>query len=63
MLERGFLATGAFYATFAHSDRQVELYLDAIGNVFSLIKNALDEDIVEKIIKGPEAHTGFHRLA
>lgn len=63
MLDRGFLATGAFYATFAHTDRHVALYLDAVENVFSLIKKALDEDAVEQIIKGPVAHTGFHRLA
>lgn len=62
MLERGFLATGAFYATFAHTDGHVEAYIDAVRNVFSIIKKAVDEDTVEKSIKGPVAHTGFRRL-
>ena len=63
MLDRGFLATPAFYATFAHTDRHVDDYLDAVRAVFPMIKKTLDEDTVEKTIGGPEAHTGFRRLA
>ena len=63
MLERGFLATGAFYATFAHTDSHVKDYLAAVGKVFPIIKKALDGDTVGKSIKGPVAHMGFHRLA
>ena len=35
MLERGFLATNAFYATCAHTSGQIDDYLAAAGDVFA----------------------------
>jgi len=62
MLEKGFLATNSFYATHAHQDRHVRSYLAAVGGTFALIHRALQEDGVEELLKGPIAHSGFHRL-
>jgi len=62
MLERGFLATGAFYATFAHQHCHVESYLSAVDEVFGLIARAIEKKEVEKLLKGPVAHAGFYRL-
>jgi glutamate-1-semialdehyde aminotransferase len=62
MLERGFLATKAFYVTYAHQDEHVERYLDAVAEVFGVIAVAVTEGTIETKLKGPVAHTGFQRL-
>jgi len=62
MLERGYLASGAFYATFAHNDTHVDRYLDAVGEVFSLVATSLRDGTVEQKLNGPVAHSGFRRL-
>ncbi len=62
MLERGFLATGAFYATYAHQDGHVDRYLAAVNDVFPLLAQAVRESTVAAQLKGPVAHAGFSRL-
>ncbi len=62
MLERGILATGAFYASAAHGEDEIEAYLAAVDEVFSVIADARKKGGVEKMLKGPAAHTGFRRL-
>ncbi len=62
MLERGFLAGRAFYATYAHQDYIVEAYLQATEETFSAIARALEREAVRDMLKGPVAHTGFARL-
>jgi glutamate-1-semialdehyde 2,1-aminomutase len=62
MLERGFLASKEFYASYAHKDEHVESYLDATSEVFTLLAEAVKAGDVEKRLKGPVAHTGFRRL-
>jgi glutamate-1-semialdehyde 2,1-aminomutase len=62
MLERGFLASKGFYASYAHQDDHVESYLDATSQAFALLVEAVKAGDVEKRLKGPEAHTGFRRL-
>src|SRR6185503_9445617 len=60
MLEAGFLATGAFYAAYAHQESDVARYARAVDDAFSVIANAGE---VEKLLKGPVAHAGFYRLS
>ncbi|HKG62183.1 MAG TPA: aminotransferase class III-fold pyridoxal phosphate-dependent enzyme [Pyrinomonadaceae bacterium] len=60
MLEAGFLATGAFYAAYAHQESDVARYARAVDDAFGVIANAGD---VEKLLKGPVAHAGFYRLS
>jgi glutamate-1-semialdehyde 2,1-aminomutase len=62
MLEEGFLASGRFYAMYAHQDSHVESYLDATEATFALIADAVEKGEVEQRLKGPVAHAGFHRL-
>jgi glutamate-1-semialdehyde 2,1-aminomutase len=62
MLERGFLATGAFYATFAHQDEHIQTYLAATNEVFQAIAAAQADGSLTSQLKGPVAHTGFRRL-
>lgn len=63
MLERGFLATNSFYATFAHQDEQLDAYALAVREAFEVMVRAITKGTVIQELKGPIAHTGFHRLA
>jgi glutamate-1-semialdehyde aminotransferase len=60
MLERGFLATGAFYAAYAHQESDVARYASVVDEAFGVIANTSE---VEKLLKGPVAHAGFYRLS
>ncbi|MBN2328960.1 MAG: aminotransferase class III-fold pyridoxal phosphate-dependent enzyme [Candidatus Omnitrophica bacterium] len=62
MLEQGFLATKAFYATFAHRDEHVQAYQRAVESAFSEIALALQQGVIHEKLKGPVAHSGFQRL-
>src|SRR5690606_16975636 len=62
MLDRGFLATGAFYAMYAHTHDDVSRYLDAVHEVFGLVAQAARSGMVEAELRGPVAHAGFQRL-
>ena len=62
MLERGFLAAKGFYASYAHQEEHVQSYLRATQEVFTLLAEAIQASGVEKQLKGPVAHAGFHRL-
>lgn len=62
MLDRGFLASRSFYPSFAHTDDQVRCYLDAVGEVFTLLAKAHTEGSVSSQLRGPVAQSGFGRL-
>jgi glutamate-1-semialdehyde 2,1-aminomutase len=62
MLDRGILATGSFYAMFAHTDEHVDQYLDVVNDVFRALRTAIDQDAVRQLLRGPVAHSGFKRL-
>ena len=62
MLEKGFLASRGFYATYAHRDEHLESYLRAVREAFSMIAEALKSNNLMSNLKGPIAHTGFKRL-
>ena len=62
MLAKGFLASGRFYATYAHNNSHVEDYLTAVNEVFTVIAEALKKGTIERHLKGPVAHSGFYRL-
>jgi len=62
MLERGFLATNSFYASFAHQERHITDYLKAAEEVFCLIAATLQNGTPTSLLAGPVAHTGFQRL-
>ena len=62
MLEQGFLATNAFYATYAHQEEHISSYLEAAEKAFLIVGKALQDGNVMSKLKGPVAHTGFRRL-
>ncbi|MBS1828062.1 MAG: aminotransferase class III-fold pyridoxal phosphate-dependent enzyme [Acidobacteria bacterium] len=63
MLDRGFLASNAFYAMYAHTEAQVQCYAAAVREVFQNLRTAIDANDVTKRLRGPVAHSGFFRLA
>ena len=62
MLEKGFLATTAFYVSYAHKDEIVDKYLLAVDEVFGKIAEIIKEGNPKKYLKGPVCHSGFKRL-
>ena len=62
MLDRGYLATTAFYATYAHSEAIVAEYLHVAEEVFGEIKQSLENGDTESQLRGAVAHSGFARL-
>jgi glutamate-1-semialdehyde 2,1-aminomutase len=62
MLDRGFLANGTFYPTYAHEQTIAEQYLQAFDEVFAALKSHLDTGDVLGALRGPVAQSGFARL-
>jgi hypothetical protein len=62
MLDRGFLASAQFSATYGHQPRHVESYLRAVNEVFPILTDAIARDTVEQRLRGPVKHCGFQRL-
>ena len=63
MLEKGFLATTSFYASYGHREGHIKKYLEAVDDVFDFISNSIKEGKPERYLKGPVCHSGFKRLA
>lgn len=63
MLDQGFLAGTAFYASFAHRDIHIDKYNGAVEVAFSKIEQAIETGNIASYLKGPVCHVGFHRLA
>jgi glutamate-1-semialdehyde 2,1-aminomutase len=62
MLDQGYLASNLFYASYAHTDEHVKLYLAAVDSAFSEIARAMASgDILEKL-EGKPSSVGFKRL-
>jgi glutamate-1-semialdehyde 2,1-aminomutase len=62
MLNQGFLAGTAFYASFAHKDSHIKKYQIAVDKAFSSIKEAIKNGNSELLLNGPVCHAGFQRL-
>ncbi len=62
MLKRGFLATNAFYASFSHTDQEVENYLSMADESFFVIKKGLVYDNISELLEGDVCQSGFQRL-
>jgi len=63
MLEQGFLASTAFYASFAHTEEDVSRYLSACDSVFKELSEIINTGTsVKDRLKGPVCHSGFQRL-
>ncbi|MEI6478404.1 MAG: aminotransferase class III-fold pyridoxal phosphate-dependent enzyme [bacterium] len=62
MLDEGFLATNAFYCSYAHKEAHVKKYMKAVDKVFSKIVLAIKRGNPERYLKGEISQTGFRRL-
>ena len=62
MLEKGFLATTAFYASYAHREKHIQKYLEAVDETFEFAGKATEKGNAEQYLKGPICHAGFGRL-
>jgi glutamate-1-semialdehyde 2,1-aminomutase len=63
MLEANFLATTSFYATAAHTEKDVRDYAEAVNDAFLRIAKAKAGNCLSTLVRGPVAHSGFARLA
>lgn len=62
MLEEGFLAGRAFYATYSHKKSHIEKYRLSVHDVFAKITSAMENGSIKGMLRGPVAHSGFQRL-
>lgn len=62
MLKEGFLATNAYYASYAHKTEDINKYLKATDKVFGKIAKAMAAGKLEELLKGDVCQTGFRRL-
>jgi hypothetical protein len=63
MLKKGYLASTNFYASTAHNEDNLNLYFEALNDVYILIADCEKGDIkIENLLKGPVCHSGFKRL-
>jgi len=62
MLDRGYLASSAVYASYAHTDSMVESYLDDVDEVFGTLADAIEAGTVRERLDGPVKHSKFERL-
>jgi glutamate-1-semialdehyde 2,1-aminomutase len=62
MLDRGFLAGPQFSPTLAHTDAILDMFAEAVDEVFGLIAETVAAGTIEDDLRGPVAHSGFRRL-
>jgi len=62
MMAAGFLASSAFYATFAHKGEVLERFSDAVKGTFDQLARLQSKEEIKAELDSPEAHTGFRRL-
>jgi glutamate-1-semialdehyde 2,1-aminomutase len=61
MLDQGYLASGAFYASYAHSPAMVDAALAASARAFAAIRAALDAGRLRESLRGAPAEAGLSR--
>lgn len=62
MLKEGFLASSAFYATYAHNEEVIAQFATAVHKVFVRISTTHKEERIKVELDTPEAHKAFQRL-
>lgn len=60
MLAEGYLASGAFYASYAHDDATIDAALEATDRTFAKIRRAIDEG-PEQFLDGPASRVGLRK--
>ena len=63
MMKKGFLASTNFYASIAHNDNFIDLYSEALNDVYKSISQfEKGEKNIDDFLEGPVCHDGFYRL-
>ncbi len=62
MLGKGYLSSNLIFSSLAHTPDVVDGYFNALGPIFSLIKECEQGRDVMSLLKGPICHAGFKRL-
>ena len=63
MLTKGYLASTNFYASTAHNEENLKVYLEALSDVYSIISECENGLInIDELLNGPVCHGGFKRL-
>ena len=62
MMKLGFLASGGFYAMYAHTHEQVEKYECAAGKVFGRMAKLIRDGSLHEHLEGEPAASGFGRV-
>lgn|SRR5574344_133173 len=63
MLRRGFIASDAYYASYAHKQEHIDKYLQACDEIFGIMSKAVKDNNYSELLLGPVAQGGFARLA
>jgi len=62
LLKRGYLASKEVAVSYTHTKKHIDEYMKNVDEVFGIIKNAIENKKVYKLLKGSVAHSGFKRL-
>ncbi len=63
MLKKGFLASTHFFASTQHNDDHLDLYFDALSDIYHIIYKCESDAIdISSLLDGPVCHSGFKRL-
>ena len=63
MLKRGYIASNAFYTSYAHSQEMIEEYLENVDAVFMMLAEInRKNETVAAYLEGSVCHSGFGRL-
>ncbi|MEN8230095.1 MAG: aminotransferase class III-fold pyridoxal phosphate-dependent enzyme [Bacteroidota bacterium] len=63
MIARGIYTISVFYMSYTHTSGDIERIRQAIDEVFELIKEGIQNDRVDKLLRCPVRQIGFKRLA
>jgi glutamate-1-semialdehyde aminotransferase len=61
MLEQGYLASSAFYASYAHTDDVIDAALEATDRSFAALSRMIAGGTVERSLRGSVAHAGLRK--
>lgn len=63
MLKKGFLASTSFYAATTHTQELLDLYFEALNDVYVTIAKCESSELqIMSLLEGPLCHSGFKRL-
>ena len=62
LIKHRIIASSRCYANLMHSEKHLKYYENSVDQVFKSIKKHLENNDIEKFIKGPIKQMGFNRL-